>query len=248
MSLKLFLEKLSHNLQAETTLIRNSFKNTTNQGSGFETVLRNLISAYIPSTNIVTHGEIIDTFGNQSGQVDIAIAHESHPKGYKDGRPNLLFYDLIIAIGEAKVLLNTEQLGLALKSAKAIGNFKRHSENNNMLSGEFYGSTDTLQKAPPYFLIALSCNVSLNTIISKIAKSNISLVIVLEHNTSKNGYIVLGETHRNAETIATLNTFGNKKEDYLWETNNPVLGLIWALNNFGVPYIGLTNMTCLYLA
>lgn len=245
MSLKLYLEKLSDKVLAETSVIRSSFRNTTNKGSGFEVVIRNLITAYTPATNIITHGEIIDTNGNQSGQVDIAIVQNFHPRGFEDGRPNIIFYDLITAIGEAKTFLDTTQLNTTIINSLSFDTFKRHADNNNMLSEEFYG--DDNDKLPPYFLIALSTNIAYKTIATNIENSNISLLIALEHNTTQKGIVALGKSHRNAEVIAFIDKICDRKDDFIWETNNPILSLIWGLNKFSVPYTNLTNVTPFYL-
>jgi hypothetical protein len=245
MSLTIYLEKLSAKVLAETSVIRSTFENTTNKGTGFEVVLRNLIEAYTPATNLVTHGEIIDTYGNQSGQIDIVIVQDFHPRGFEDGRPNIILYDFTIAIGEAKTKLDTTQLASTVKSSLIFDSFKRHIDNNNILSGEFYENDNT--KPPPYFLIALTTDVAYNTIAAAIEKSNISLVIALEHSTYNKGVIALGKTHRTAEVISFIDKIGERKSDYVWEADNPILGMIWGLNKFYVPYANLTNVFPSYL-
>ena len=90
-----YFKRLSEKVQIETLMVRDSFKNSTNKGNGFEVIIRNFISTYMPTNCRVTHGEIIDTWGNDDlGQVDIAVVSDFHPNGIGDGRPNLIFYDL----------------------------------------------------------------------------------------------------------------------------------------------------------
>lgn len=245
MSLKLYLQKLSEIVYAETSIIRTSFNNSTNKGTGFEVVLRNLIATYTPATNFVTHGEIIDTFSNQSGQVDIAVVQDFHPRGHKDGRPNILLYDLVTIIGEAKTFLDTTQLETTITNSENFLEFKRHSENNNMLSGGFYNKGDE-QKTPPYFLIALSTNISYTTLAERISNSNVAMAICLEHTTTNAGLIVLGKTHENADVTTYLDNLGSLN-DGVWETDNPLLALIWGMNNFYVPLMNLTNVMPHYL-
>lgn len=246
MSLKLYLKELSKQLKAETKLIRTTFNNNTNKGNGFEIVIRNMITSYIPSTYNVTQGETIDTFDMQSGQTDLLIVQDFHLRGHRDGRPNLVFYDLLTGIGEMKTSLTTKELQTTIKNSNSLVNFKRHPENNNMLIGDFYGSSDA-QKPPPFFLVALNTDISLNTLEREIKTSLISMIIVLEHSTSLDGLIVLGDTHNNQEVINSMNIFGTQVGSNIWKTDNPVLGLIWGLNEFQVPFLNLTNMTTYYL-
>ncbi len=104
-------------VKAETTLIRTTFNNNTNKGNGFEVVIRNLIRTYIPLTYNVTQGEIIDTFEKQSGQIDLLITQDFHLRGHFDGRPNLVFYDLLTALGEMKTSLTTAELGTIIQNS-----------------------------------------------------------------------------------------------------------------------------------
>ncbi|HEX8332488.1 MAG TPA: DUF6602 domain-containing protein [Segetibacter sp.] len=243
MSLKLFLDKLSSQVYAETSVIKASFENSTNKGSGFEIVIRNLLLNYSQGTNLITHGEIIDSFGNKSGQVDVAIAQNSHPRGYNDGRPNIVLYDLVTAIGEVKMSLNTAHLDSTIKNSNDVSTFKRHGDNNNILSNIYYGDD---QKPPPYYLIAYSSNIAYKTLADNIENSKITLAICLKHETSEKGVIVLGKTHSSSDIITLCNNLGKKLEDNLWEVDNPVLALIWALYEFNVPMQNLTPMIPCY--
>ena len=245
MSLKLYLQELSEQLKAETKLIRATFNNNTNKGNGFEIVIRNLITSYIPSTYNVTQGETIDTFDTHSGQTDLLIVQDFHLRGHIDGRPNLVFYDLLTALGEMKINLTTKELKTTINNSNAIKKFKRHPENNNMLVDDYYG-TDDLQKPPPFFLVALTSNVSIKTLELEIKKSSISMIIILEHTTLKDGLIILGNTHNTQEVVNSMNIFGSSIKSNIWKTENPILALIWGLNKFQVPFINLTNMTTYY--
>lgn len=244
MSLNLYLKELSNKIKAESNVIRTTFNNGTNKGNGFETVIRNLISTYIPSTFNVTQGEIIDTFGNHSGQVDLLIVQDFHLKGYTDGRPNLIFYDLLTGVGEMKTSLTTKELKSTVINSNKLSEFKRHPENNNMLSGEFY--EDKKDKAPPFFLIALTSNVAIKTLESQIKGTLISMIIILNHPKTNNGLVVIGDTHKNTDVINAMNKFGEQIVPNVWQSDNPIIALIWGLNRFHVPFMNLTNMTTEY--
>lgn len=179
MSLKRYLQELSEQIKAETKLIRTTFSNNSNKGNGFETVIRNLISTYLPSMYNVTQGETIDTFDTHSGQTDLLIVQDFHWRGHSDGRPNLIFYDLLTGLGEMKISLTTAELQKTIDNSNLLTKFKRHQENNNMLSGDFYRSDEHFQKPPPFFLIVLSSNIAVDTLVVEVKKSLISMILIL---------------------------------------------------------------------
>lgn len=247
MSLKLYLQKLSEQVKAETYMIRQTFDNTTNKGNGFETVIRNLVRTYTPLTYNVTQGEIIDTNNHQSGQIDLLITQDFHLRGYEDGRPNLVFYDCLVALGEIKTKLTTGELATTIEASNLLNNFERHAHNNNILVSDFYGQGDGVdQKPPPFFLIALDCDVSFNTLQERINQSLITMAIILTHQTAGGGIIALGNTHRNEETDTIFSNFGAQVEVNVWTSDNPLLALIWGMNKLHVPLTNLTNMNSYY--
>ncbi|MDX1942046.1 MAG: DUF6602 domain-containing protein [Saprospiraceae bacterium] len=244
MSLSLYLEKLSEQIKAETAIIRSTFKNNTNKGTGFEIVIRNLISMYLPSRFVVTHGEMIDTFDKHSGQTDLLVVNQFHMRGHIDGRPNLVFYDLVTGLGEMKVYLNTDELRKIVDASNLLRGFQRHPDNNNMLLNNFYPD---VQKPPPFFVIAFSSAVSPATLESDLRNTLISMLIVLSQDGTERGYIALGDTHNNIEVQNAMNNFGSRITSNVWKSSNPILGLIWGLNEFQVPFSDVTNMTPYYL-
>jgi len=244
MSLSLYLQKLSEQIKAETAIIRSTFKNNTNKGTGFEIVIKNLISIYLPPKYVITHGETIDTFNNQSGQTDFLIVNGFHMRGHIDGRPNLVFYDLLTGLGEMKVTLTTDELSKIIDASNLLRRFQRHPDNNNMLSNDFYSDA---QKQPPFFVIAFNSVVAPATLESRLRNTLISMLIVLSQNNTETGYIALGDTHNTIEVQNAMNVFGTRTTTNVWKSENPILGLIWGLNEFQVPFLDLTNMTPYYL-
>jgi hypothetical protein len=249
MTYKNYLNAISKGIEAETAIIRSSFENSSNKGSGFEIIIRNIISIYTSMNSFVTHGEIIDTFNNRSSQVDFAVVDTLHPKGYKDGRPNIIIYDCVKSIGECKMNLTTgefDQINSSIE--KKIKPFKRNIANINITGGEFYGQTDFPEKKlPPYFVVAYESNIKYETLINKTNFSKVSLTICLKHKTTNKGLIILGKTHINEDVINILDFIGERKNEYLWECDNSLLGLIWAINRFEVNSIPLTNLFPYYL-
>ena len=115
-----YLELQSGSLRLESESIRYAFRNTTNKGSGFEKVLRDRIATFCPPHWRTTHGEIIDSYGQQTGQVDLAVVNSLHPRGNNDGRPETIMFDATVAVGEAKLSLTTTECDTAREIANKI--------------------------------------------------------------------------------------------------------------------------------
>ena len=111
-----YLETISESVLAQTKMIRASFTNSSNKGHGFEIIIRDLLDEYTANSNFVNHGEIIDSFGSKTGQIDFAILENLHPSGSTDGRPRILLFDAVHAVGECKLLLNTGELDLIINA------------------------------------------------------------------------------------------------------------------------------------
>lgn len=235
-------------IAAETESLKIRFDNSTNKGNWFETIVRNFISTYTRNDTFITHGEITDSYGNKTGQIDFATVESMHPKGYNDGRPNIIIYDHLKTVGECKLLLNTSEFDKINNSFRNLLKLTRHPENRNTTGGEFYGQGDYYPetKLPPYFVVAFETNIAYKTLIEKTNFSEISLVTCINHKTSKKGLVILGKTHRNNDIIKALNQLGEQKEEYLWECDNPLLVLIWAINRFEVNSFSLTNLIPYY--
>ncbi len=59
-----------------------------NRGSGAEDAFRDFLSRHLPRRFDVGHGEVVDTHGARSGQVDVLIINEDQPFRH-GGRPGL---------------------------------------------------------------------------------------------------------------------------------------------------------------
>ena len=241
-----YLETISESVLAQTKMIRASFTNSSNKGHGFEIIIRDLLDEYIANSNFVNHGEIIDSFGSKTGQIDFAILENLHPSGSTDGRPRILLFDAVHAVGECKLLLNTGELDLIINANQNFRKLKISKDNNNRTTNEFTNKSDEL--SPPYFVVGNDCNVRYERLESELDKGNISFMIALNHTTTNTGLIYLGAEYRKDSTIRFCEEIGTKKVgNYLYETKNPVVPLIWAVNKFQIPMISLTNTFHSYL-
>lgn len=238
-----YLKLRSAALRLESESIRQIFQNSTNKGSGFEDILREQISTFLPPHWRVTHGEIVDSVGNQTGQIDIAIVNELHPRGYTNNRPEIVMYDATVAIGEAKLLLTTKELDSAYKIAQQISKLALHQDNNNPLSSEI---RDTLT-FPPFLLIALRSNVSSAALAERLCNDIFQCVIIFDDLKGKS-MAAVSDTVASQEAIKFLSSIGQAANgtQRVFTIDNPLLALSWLVTTYSVPMLALTPVIPMY--
>jgi len=67
--------------------VRETFKHSGNKGISNENYFADFLRKYLPRKYEIGNGEIIDSYGNRSGQTDIIIVNEDHPFTFTPNRP-----------------------------------------------------------------------------------------------------------------------------------------------------------------
>jgi hypothetical protein len=238
-----YLQLQSASLRLESEAIRRKFKNTTNKGSGFESLIRNQIDIFSPSYWRATQGEIIDSYGIRTGQIDIAVVSSSHPRGKDDGEPEIIMYDAIVAVGEAKLHLTTEQCESARKIVDKLCQCNLHADNNNELSEENY---DKIRR-PPFFLCAYESNVALSTLEATLCNDIFHCAIIFAHD-EKSSAVAISDSVVAEFATKFLSKVGTLAPgtQRVFLVDNPLLVLSWMLTTFSVPMMPLTPILPMY--
>jgi len=242
-NLSKYLELQSASLRLESESIRQIFQNTTNKGSGFEFILRDRISNFLPPHWRVTHGEIIDSYGTKTGQIDIAVVNSLHPRGAGRACPEIVMFDATVAVGEAKLLLTTNECDSARMIAENICQCKLHPDNNNLLSDNICRKLPL----PPFFLIALQSKVAFPTLQDKLCNELFHSVIVFD-NGHNSAVVAVSDSSVSGEAIDFLTRIGTlvNGTQRVFLVDNPLLVLSWMLARYSVPMIDLTPIIPMY--
>ena len=238
-----YLKLQSESLRIESESIKNAFNNTTNKGTGFEKILRDRIASFCPSDYRTTHGEIIDSYGNYTGQVDIAVVSSTHPRGKNDDAPEIILFDAIVAVGEAKLSLTTGECEKASAIAKRVAQFKLHDTNCNKLGNEI---TDKLL-SPPFFLLTHNTNVALSTLETKLCNDLFHCAIVFNYN--ERSVVAFSDTVVSSHATDFLVKIGGilmEGTNRVYLVDNPLLALSWMLATFSVPMLPLSPIISMY--
>ena len=108
---------LGERLRQRLSDTRVSLRHPGDKGTHAEQALRDVLAQYLPRRLSVGQGEVIDTHGARSGQVDIVIANEEQPLIYPQGEPGLFFIEGVDAAGEVKSVLTSAELARAIENS-----------------------------------------------------------------------------------------------------------------------------------
>jgi len=109
--------------------VRETFKHSGNKGTTNENDFGDFVKQYLTRRLEIGNGEVIDSFGNRSGQADIVIVNEDHPFTFTPNRPGLFFIEGVLSIGEIKTVLTTQELKNSLNNSLLYKRLKmRHGD------------------------------------------------------------------------------------------------------------------------
>jgi hypothetical protein len=95
-------------LRAKLVAARARLQHHGNRGDAAEVAVRDLLSDHLSID--VGQGEIIDTNGTRSRQIDVIVATDDHPFRVPASIPGLYIVEGVYAAGEIKTVLTTTEL------------------------------------------------------------------------------------------------------------------------------------------
>lgn len=118
-----YYQGITQRLRSEVDSINTLFHHQGVKGEGNETVLRDLITQFIPKRYGVGTGVVIDRFGNQSRQCDIVIYDTFHyPSLLSLATVHLFPIDIVYATIEVKTTLDSGSAQEALNNIASVRN------------------------------------------------------------------------------------------------------------------------------
>jgi hypothetical protein len=83
------IDALEGQLRAQLDHARAQLEHMGNRGSAAEDAFRDFLARHLPRRFDVGHGEVVDTHGARSGQVDVIVSNEDQPFRHGD-RPGCI--------------------------------------------------------------------------------------------------------------------------------------------------------------
>lgn len=167
--LKEKISKVDKQMRVALAEIRETFKHSGNKGTSTENIFSKFVRQYLPRRLEIGNGEIIDSFGNRSGQADIVIVNEDHPFTFIPDKPGLFFIEGVSAVGEIKTILTSQELINTLKNSVLYKKLKKANSTGSMVLSN-QSDLKRYHEHPPFFLFAYESQVSLTSIFSSIEK------------------------------------------------------------------------------
>ncbi len=161
--LKIVEKKLLLNLEE----IRVSHQHKGNRGTISESVFRDFLKEYLPPTNRVGEGEIIDINENISTQLDIIITNEYHPYLNDLKEPGLFIIEGVACAGEVKTNLNSQDIDTLIQSCIRYKNIKPIVPDGAKTFGNI-SDIKRFVEHRPYFIFAYQSQLTIETIYKKL--------------------------------------------------------------------------------
>lgn len=121
----------SNRMQADFELSRKKFGSPVDIGADRVNILKDFLTKYLPRYYGFGNGEIIDSYDNRSGQVDIIICNQYHPFTYNEEGLGLFLAEGIDWAIEVKSNLITE-LEQGLLQVKRIKRLKKKPQKGDI--------------------------------------------------------------------------------------------------------------------
>lgn len=158
-----YLDLLQRQMTIRFEEIRTRFRNPTNRGTNAEEVVRQFLRQFLPPYHRIGHGQVIDTRGNASRQVDVLITNEYQPFLNDLAIPSVFIIEGIACAGEVKSELDGKRLTEALENCREFK--KLHPENISRTQG--LGNAEDVRRFVlwrPFFVFAFRSKLTLATI------------------------------------------------------------------------------------
>ena len=174
MSREMLIQKLAiiqKQIHLKLDEIRETHQHKGNKGSNVEQIIRDFLRVYFPSDNRIGQGEIIDSDGGISSQIDVIMTNEYHPHINELSQPSLYFIEGIACAGEIKSILNSKDIETILSNCLRYKNLNLRLSKGMMIHSNPSDTKRFIEKRP-YFLFAFESQVTLDTVFDKITEFN----------------------------------------------------------------------------
>ncbi|MEZ6142128.1 MAG: DUF6602 domain-containing protein [Zavarzinella sp.] len=185
------MKLIQQELNTKLAYIRECHRHSGIKGEKVEDLVRDFLMSNLPTDYIVREGEIIDSQGKRSKQIDTIITNNLHPR-FENKSLNLL--EGVAVCGEVKTQLTTAELERVFTNCKSAKDLKLSSSYSPVF-GPFLSSDDktgdlansNIATGVPYFLVAFETSISITTLQQEIAewntnnpKQNLDAVFILD--------------------------------------------------------------------
>ncbi len=219
---------LDEQLRTRLTATRATFQQSGDKGTAAERAFRDTLASYLPRRLAIGNGEVIDTNGSRSSQLDLVVVGEDHPFTFSLDSPGLFFIEGVLAVAEVKSVLTSEELTSALKNAQLFKTLQAKASRGTLRIAN-PSDIPRFHTARPCFLFAYESRLTLETIADRLVREEgetgaaekvIDAVFLLDRGTIINLGNGLG-------SFGVLNPDGQKRNGWIINpTRDTLFGLV----------------------
>jgi hypothetical protein len=152
-------------MSAKLKLIREKYRHSGNKGSGVEQEVRAFLREWFPRTYQIGHGEVIDTNGLISGQLDVVVTNEHHPCIQEEAGAGQFMIEGVACAAEAKTNLTSGELRKAIDSCEKIKELTTLFKPEDTVSVDGPADRQRYVMKRPFFVFAMESDISPDTLI-----------------------------------------------------------------------------------
>ena len=168
--LRQVLEPADRRMRLALDFARARLEHAASKGALLESELRRILAEHLPRAFGVGQGEVIDSLGNRTGQIDLLITNEHQPFRWAADEPGIHIIEGVSAGGELKTALGVAQLADALAKGTRFKRLRYRSFTGAILSGHD-ADLERFYEAPPFIVVAVESSISIQTMLDRLASA-----------------------------------------------------------------------------
>ena len=146
-------------MSAKLELIRAKYRHSGNKGSGVEQEVRAFLREWFPPTYQIGHGEVIDTNGMISGQLDVVVTNEHHPSIQEEAGAAQFMIEGVACAAEVKTTLTSDGLRKAIDSCEKFKKLTALFKPEDTVSVFNQADLQRYVKKRPFFVFAMESEI-----------------------------------------------------------------------------------------
>ena len=173
------LKTLSSELSIKFEEIRGQFEHSGNKGTNGEYIVRDFLRCYFPASYQFGNGEVFDSKGNQSNQVDSIITNKYHPNMSDYNKPSVFFIEGVSCCGEVKFQLTSTELTTTLDNCTKFKELHPALGDTVKCRATDVEDMRRFVEKRPYFLFCYESQLTIETVHKKVWEYNVSNQLAL---------------------------------------------------------------------
>jgi hypothetical protein len=161
-------DAVERQLEASLDAVRADLDHSGNKGAALESALRAFLASHLSARFSVGQGEVYDSHGGRSPQVDVIVNTDDQPFVFAPEDVGSYMYEGVVAIGESKARLTSQEIDDAATKAEKFRRLRHSGTDMALRFGVNVSDSERFWVSPPTFLFAYETSMSADSVKSKL--------------------------------------------------------------------------------